>query len=125
MNGETKDLHALGKYIEEIVKRDSSVSGNFNEAARKADIAQSELYALRIGSRKKPNPDVLHSIAKAFNGDYGRMMQLAGYVYELQQATSTGPEPEIVAISRNAAAKLSAEEQTKLARVMKAYIDSN
>ena len=44
-----KDLAALGQYIESLIRRDSRVSDNFNEAARLSGVSPAELFSLRKG----------------------------------------------------------------------------
>ena len=120
-----KDLAALGQYIEQIIRQDSRVQDNFNEAARLAGISSAELFALRKGTRQKPNPEILYKLAQAFNGDYDYMLQLAGHALVKplgDEKTTNKPQSRIEATLRSAN-DLSPEAQAEIEETLMFMIE--
>lgn len=76
-------MSELGDYLKKLR---GSVS--LREAAKRSGISHSYINSLEAGSHPKtgapinPTPDILRSLAKAYNHSYDDLMVLAGYMDE-------------------------------------------
>lgn len=96
-----QNLIELGEYIENLILQ--KIGNNFNEASRFIGISSAELFALRKGERKNPNPKILSLIAEKLNGDYSHMMKLSGYVSTVNEEAVEIIKPALDHILNDAA----------------------
>lgn len=73
---------SFGNYIKEI-RVNKGITGR--ELARRTGISQPYLSQLETGKNKKPSIEVIMKIAKGLGVDYSKLIEIAGYINELEE----------------------------------------
>ena len=74
---------SLGEYLLQV-RTDRGFT--IRDLAEKSGISTAEISRLESGKRLRPSPGVLKALADALVVDYSVLMQLAGYIEELQES---------------------------------------
>jgi transcriptional regulator with XRE-family HTH domain len=69
----------LGQYIESI-RKDRRMTLRQVEEATNKEVSNAYLSQIEQDKIQKPSPNVLHALSEIYAIDYGKLMEMAGYV---------------------------------------------
>src|ERR1700678_3140801 len=69
----------LGQYIESI-RKDRRMTLRQVEEATNKEVSNAYLSQIEQDKIQKPSPNVLHALSDIYAIDYGKLMEMAGYV---------------------------------------------
>jgi transcriptional regulator with XRE-family HTH domain len=87
------EKRTLGEYLKE---RRTEKDLSLRRVSELSGISHTEIKRIEDGLRRQPSPQILRSLAKALDAPYEELMELAGYIDDMQEE-STGVAPAGIA----------------------------
>ena len=79
----------LGQYMS-LVRKERQMTLRDVEAATNKEVSNAYLSQLENDKIKRPDPNILHALAEAYQVSYEKLMELAGYITPSKKSRGAG-----------------------------------